>query len=85
MMQNAGAFADSKIRAAPVREWPAMRGHARTRSTMFHAFDVEDRIRPDHPLRAIREVVDSILVGLSPLLASAYSDIGRPCIPPRCS
>jgi transposase len=50
---------------------------------MFHAFDVEDRIRPDHPLRAIREVVDSILVGLSPLLASAYSDVGRPGIPPE--
>ena len=47
-----------------------MRGHAQTQSTMFHAFDVEDPIRPDHPLRAIREVVDSILVGLSPLLAS---------------
>jgi hypothetical protein len=46
-----------------------MRGNARTQSTMFHGVDAGDRIRPDHPLRAIREVVDPILAGLSPLMA----------------
>ena len=50
---------------------------------MINSLDVEDRIRPGHPTCVIREVVDSILVGLSRLLASAYSDVGRLGIPPE--
>jgi transposase len=50
---------------------------------MFNSLDVEERIRPGHAFCAIREVVDWILAGLSPLLASAYSDVGRLGIPPE--
>lgn len=45
--------------------------------------DVEDRIRSDHPLRMIKRVVDEILRELGPLLASCYSDRGRPSVPPE--
>lgn len=48
---------------------------------MFFAIDLEGRIRPDHPLRAIKRVVDEILVELSPLLDRCYSDRGRPGVP----
>jgi len=50
---------------------------------MFYVIDVEDRIRVDHPLRAIKRVVDEILRELGPLLASCYSDRGRPSVPPE--
>lgn len=50
---------------------------------MFFAIDVEGRIRADHPLRAIRAVVDSILSEIGPRLAGCYSDVGRPSVPPE--
>ena len=50
---------------------------------MFYAIDIEDRIRPDHPLRPIRRVVDEILAELSPLLTECYSGGGRPSVPPE--
>ncbi len=48
---------------------------------MVRAFDVGDRIPPDHPLRAVRAVVDSILAELPPLFSSACSDVGRLSVP----
>lgn len=60
-----------------------MRGQADDQSPLFHTFWVEDRIRSDHPLRDIKKRVDRILVGLSPAFAAAYSDKGRPSVPPE--
>jgi transposase len=60
-----------------------MRGKQSHTGPMFFAFDVEDRIRPDHPLRAIRREVDAVLAELSPLLDRCYSDTGRPGVPPE--
>ncbi|MBB6441879.1 hypothetical protein HNQ78_003180, partial [Phycisphaera mikurensis] len=38
-----------------------MRGRVASSSPMFFAIDLEERIRPDHPLRPIRRIVDRIL------------------------
>lgn len=60
-----------------------MRGKSDPRHLMFYAIDIEDRIRPDHPLRPIKAVVDSILAEMSPQFDSAYSKVGRPSVPPE--
>jgi transposase len=60
-----------------------MRGHVDDQLPLFHVFSVEDRIRPDHPLRDIKRRVDRLLAGMSPAFAEAYSHTGRPSVPPE--
>jgi transposase len=60
-----------------------MRGKGDERRPMFFAIDIEDRIRPDHPLRPIKAAVDAILVEMSPLFDAAYAKRGRPSVPPE--
>ena len=50
---------------------------------MFSYVSVEARIPPDHPLRAMRAMVDTALQRLSPRFASLYAGGGRPSIPPE--
>jgi len=50
---------------------------------MFYAIDIEDRISQSHPLRPIKRLVDEILQELSPLFSKAYSNLGRPSVPPE--
>jgi transposase len=60
-----------------------MRGKKDRQPNMFYALDVEDRIRPDHPLRAIKKLVDEDLSRMGHLFNQAYSDTGRPSVPPE--
>jgi transposase len=60
-----------------------MRGRRDPQPSLFYAIDVEDRIRPDHPLRPIKAAVDRILAGLSDRFDAAYSEVGRPGVPPE--
>ena len=60
-----------------------MRGKPERQPSMFYVFNVEDRIRADHPLRAIKRLVDEDLAGLRRRLVEAYSDTGRPSVPPE--
>lgn len=60
-----------------------MRGRTDEQPPLFHVFNVEDRIRPDHPLRDIKRRADRLLAGLSPQFANAYSHTGRPSVPPE--
>jgi transposase len=60
-----------------------MRGPDEQTSHMFSYLSPEHRVRPDHPLRAIRRMTDEVLASLSPRFAKMYSDIGRPSIPPE--
>nr|WP_249782761.1 MULTISPECIES: IS5 family transposase [Bradyrhizobium] len=50
---------------------------------MFSYVDLEARVRRDHPLRAIRTMVNEALSTLEREFAALYSPIGRPSIPPE--
>src|SRR6185437_2680663 len=60
-----------------------MRGVDHQQGGMFSYLSPEERVRADHPLRAIRRVVDEVLGELSPLFGEMYSLTGRPLIPPE--
>lgn len=60
-----------------------MRGSDERTSGMFSYLSPEQRVRQDHPLRAIRRMTDEVLGALSPRFTKMYSDIGRPSIPPE--
>jgi transposase len=61
----------------------AMRGPDDQTSGMFSYLSPEQRVRQDHPLRAIRRMTDQVFATLSPRFTKMYSDIGRPSIPPE--
>jgi transposase len=60
-----------------------MRGDDQDTGAMFSYVSPEARVRPDHPLRPIRQMTDAALQRLSPRFDRMYSDIGRPSIPPE--
>ena len=60
-----------------------MRGRVNRQVPMFVAFNVADRIPDGHPLRKVKAWADEILVGMRSDLSAAYSDRGRPGIPPE--
>src|SRR5580658_7976257 len=60
-----------------------MRGKKPTQPPMFFAINVEDRVAADHPLRAIKTMVDEELARMNTLFDEAYADTGRPSVPPE--
>jgi len=60
-----------------------MRGSDETQGAMFSYVSLEERIPQDHPLRAMRRLVDRALKALSPRFAAMYADVGRPSIAPE--
>ena len=60
-----------------------MRGPDERLGKLFSYVDLEQRVRPDHPLRAIRALTDSALTALSGDFATLYSGLGRPSIAPE--
>jgi transposase len=60
-----------------------MRGGDERSGDLFSYVDLEARVRADHPLRAIREIVNAALVALEGEFAALYAPIGRPSIPPE--
>jgi transposase len=60
-----------------------MRGADHQTNQMFSYLSPEQRVRPDHPLRAIRTMTDQVFAELSPRFTAMYSTIGRPSIPPE--
>jgi transposase len=60
-----------------------MRGVDAKQGSVFSYVSLEARVPSGHPLRRIREMVDSALAELSPEFESLYSQIGRPSIPPE--
>jgi transposase len=60
-----------------------MRGTDKRSGELFSYVDLEQRVRMDHPLRVIREVVSTALAALSGDFAGLYSGMGRPSIPPE--
>ena len=60
-----------------------MRGSDKRSGELFSYVDLEERVRPDHPLRAIRSLTDAALAALSADFAALYSGMGRPSIAPE--
>jgi transposase len=60
-----------------------MRGSDERQAILFSYRSIEDRIPADHPLRAMRRLVDPLLGALSPQFQALYAAIGRPSIPPE--
>src|SRR5262245_804986 len=62
---------------------PRMRGDDRQPDSMFSYVSPEQRIPKDHPLRAIRSLVDEVLAEMSREFDGLYAVTGRPSIPPE--
>jgi len=60
-----------------------MRGDDRQQGAMYSYISPEARVPQDHPLRAIRALVDEVLRELSPRFEGLYAKVGRPSIPPE--
>ena len=61
-----------------------MRGSDRRSGELFSYVDVETRVRSDHPLRAIRSIVNETLEALTGEFDALYvAGAGRPSIPPE--
>ena len=60
-----------------------MRGVDHQQADMFSYLSPEQRVRKDHPLRAVRAVTDEILGRMSSLFDAMYADGGRPSIAPE--
>ena len=57
-----------------------MRGTDSRSGELFSYVDLEKRVRPDHPLRAIRVIADEALGTLCSDFEELYSGMGRPSI-----
>jgi transposase len=60
-----------------------VRGDDHKTGKLFSYVDLEARVRRDHPLRAIRLIVNEALLELEREFAGLYAPIGRPSIPPE--
>jgi hypothetical protein len=60
-----------------------MRGADEQSGSMFSYVSLEERVPPDHPLRAIRRITDRALEQLSPHFGRLYIHFGRPSVPPE--
>src|SRR5689334_7286132 len=60
-----------------------MRGTDHQQSTMFSYISAERRVPKDHPLRAVRAMVDAALGELAARFDAIYAAHGRPSIAPE--
>ena len=60
-----------------------MRGIENKQDSLFSYVSQERRIRENHPMRKLRELVDSILEKMSTDFDRMYAEVGRPSIPPE--
>ena len=60
-----------------------MRGSDRQQADMYSYLSPEERVRANHPLRAIRAMADEALQKMSKRFDAIYAKTGRPSIPPE--
>jgi transposase len=60
-----------------------MRGSDTVSGKLFSYVDLEKRVPADHPLRVIREIVNTTLAAMSGEFDALYSPFGRESIPPE--
>ena len=60
-----------------------MRGAESGQQVLFSYVAIEARIPADHPLRAMKQLLEPVLADLAPRFAAMYAEGGRPSIPPE--
>lgn len=60
-----------------------MRGYEDGQDAMFSYISMEKRVPEDHPLRAIRRLLEPVFRRLDPTFEKLYARSGRPSIPPE--
>lgn len=60
-----------------------MRGNSKLQNPMFFVANIEERLPQQHPLRAVKRRADAVLKQMSRAFDAAYSEQGRPSIPPE--
>src|SRR5271154_126187 len=60
-----------------------MRGIDHQQGHVFSYLSPEERVRKDHPLRAVRAMTEEVLRDMSSLFDAMYARRGRPSIPPE--
>jgi len=60
-----------------------VRGSDNRTGELFSCVDLEARVGRDHPMQAIRTIVNEALSALERQFAALYLPIGRPSIPPE--
>jgi transposase len=60
-----------------------MRGDDQQQTEMFSYLSLEERVPQDHPLRAIRKLVDEVLRAMARDFDGLYAKTGRPSVPPE--
>src|SRR4030042_6903196 len=60
-----------------------MRGDRSEQALMLTTLTPHDFVAEDHPIRAIKPIVDRALAQLSPVFNKMYAKVGRPSIPPE--
>lgn len=61
-----------------------MRGQVDRQQSMFVAFNIEERVPADHPLRPIKRFCDRVLAKMGRDFNRAYGATGNVSIPPEC-
>ncbi len=86
VVQGAGQERGFRNEFRPSRSWMVffcMRGNDEQQGAVFSYITLEERIPADHPLRAIRTMLDRALKELSVHFEALYARRGRPSIPPE--
>lgn len=60
-----------------------MRGSDGMQKALFTVAKLDDSVPADHPLRAIRGLVNEALAGLNKLFNTIYADCGRASVAPE--
>ena len=60
-----------------------MRGKPDYQGQVWYPIDIEGWIAGEHPLRAVKRRADAVLASMHKDFERAYSDVGRPSIPPE--
>lgn len=60
-----------------------VRGNSKLQNPMFFVANTEERLAKNHPLRAVKRRADEVLKQMSRAFDAAYSEQGRPSIPPE--
>jgi transposase len=60
-----------------------MRGDDHRQQDVFSYVSLEERVPAEHPLRAVRKIVDEVFRGMSKQFDGLYSATGRPSIAPE--